>query len=107
MLQRFAAAVRWGEKSQCCSGLLQRCARVRIPGAAAVYRGVNKCCSAALRCSAVLQRSAVVRNECCSALLQRFTYVRNRPRVLQQAIAVEMGAQALQSMLFSHTYMLD
>ena len=71
--------------------MLQRCARVRIPGAAAVYRGVNKCCSAALRCSAVLQRSAVVRNECCSALLQRFTYVRNRPRVLQQAIAVKWG----------------
>ena len=64
---------------------------MRIPGAAAVYRGVNKCCSAALRCSAVLQRSAVVRNECCSALLQRFTYVRNCPRVLQQAIAVKWG----------------
>jgi len=44
----------------------------------------------------VLQRSAVMRNECC-----------NRPRVLQQTIAVELGAQSLQSMLFSHTYMLD
>jgi len=27
--------------------------------------------------------------------------------MLQQAIAVKMGAQALQSMLFSHTYMLE
>ena len=63
--------------------------------AVAVYGGMRMCCSAGPRCSAVLQRSAVVRNECC-----------NRPRVLQQTIAVELGAQSLQSMLFSHTYML-
>jgi hypothetical protein len=96
MLQRFAAAVRQGENLQ----MLQRFA-------AAVCGGVRKCCSAGPRCSAVLQRSAVVRNECCSAMLQRFTYVRNCPRMLQQTIAVKLGAQSLQSMLFSHTYMLD
>ena len=61
----------------------------------------------------MLQPSAVMRNECSSALqvlehlLQRFANVRNRPRMLQQTIAVELGAQSLQSMLFSHTYMLD
>ena len=83
-LQQSAAAVCWGEKNNtanliCCSGLLQRCAGVRI----------FKCCSGLLqrstamreyaaaqgpRCSAVLQRSAKVRNECSSALqmLERF-----------------------------------
>jgi len=90
VLQRFAAAVRWSENLR----------------AAAVYRGMNKCCSARPCCSAVLQPSAVVRNKCSSALLQPSAGMRNRPRMLQQAIAVEMGAQALQSMLFSHTYML-
>jgi len=60
---------------------------------------------------AALQRgaAAVCRSE--KRVLQRFAaavHLREKlPRMLQQAIAVEMGAQALQSMLFSHTYMLD
>ena len=36
--------------------------------AVAVYGGMRMCCSAGPRCSAVLQRSAEVRNECWSTL---------------------------------------
>ena len=90
MLQRFAAAVRQGENPRCCSGL-PRCEKV-LQRRAALQRGA----------------AAVCRSE--KQVLQRFAAAVH-PREKPPAYAAaghrgKMGAQALQSMLFSHTYML-
>jgi len=95
MLQRFAAAVRWSENLR----------------AAAVYRGMNKCCSARPCCSAVLQRSAVVRIECSSAsqMLERFAAaVRPSEKLPAYAAAGHRGrnggSSAAINALFTYIY---
>ena len=79
--------------------------------AAAVYRGERICCSAGPRCSAVLQRSAKVRNECSSALqmLERIAAA-VRPREKPPACAAADhrgrigGSVAAINALFTYIY---